>query len=155
MKTQTVPCSRLRKPSNGCLDLIKIVLFFAGGCSLFTTLRDRVERELGELAPQTAKVKVTSPANATERRFAVWIGETAPWQSWTLWERVLCDVMGRVRHKLKSETSRSWPPVTCTSICNAIAGGSILASLGSFQQMWMSRKEYEEHGAALMHRKAP
>ena len=27
------------------------------------------------------------------------------------------------------------------------AGGSILASLGSFQQMWLSKKEFEEHGA--------
>ncbi|CAI7923553.1 unnamed protein product, partial [Closterium sp. NIES-54] len=27
-------------------------------------------------------------------------------------------------------------------------GGSILASLGSFQQMWLSKAEYEEHGAA-------
>mmetsp|Transcript_28703 Transcript_28703/g.39659 ORF Transcript_28703/g.39659 Transcript_28703/m.39659 type:complete len:444 (+) Transcript_28703:220-1551(+) len=34
-------------------------------------------------------------------------------------------------------------------------GGSILASLGSFQQMWMSRAEYEEHGASLIHRKCP
>mmetsp|Transcript_14127 Transcript_14127/g.38206 ORF Transcript_14127/g.38206 Transcript_14127/m.38206 type:complete len:438 (+) Transcript_14127:3436-4749(+) len=34
-------------------------------------------------------------------------------------------------------------------------GGSILASLGSFQQLWMSRKEYEEHGASLIHRKCP
>jgi len=34
-------------------------------------------------------------------------------------------------------------------------GGSILASLGSFQQMWMSKAEYEEQGAALIHRKCP
>ena len=34
-------------------------------------------------------------------------------------------------------------------------GGSILASLGTFQQMWMSKSEYEEHGASLIHRKAP
>jgi actin-related protein len=34
-------------------------------------------------------------------------------------------------------------------------GGSILASLGSFQQMWMSKAEYEEHGAGLIHRKSP
>lgn len=34
-------------------------------------------------------------------------------------------------------------------------GGSILASLGSFQQMWMSRAEFDEHGAGLIHRKAP
>lgn len=34
-------------------------------------------------------------------------------------------------------------------------GGSILASLGSFHQMWMSKAEYSEHGASLIHRKAP
>lgn len=34
-------------------------------------------------------------------------------------------------------------------------GGSILASLGSFQQMWMSKAEFEEHGAGLIHRKSP
>ncbi|CAG9314384.1 ARP4_1 [Blepharisma stoltei] len=34
-------------------------------------------------------------------------------------------------------------------------GGSILASLGSFQQMWMSKQEYDEHGAILIERKCP
>jgi len=34
-------------------------------------------------------------------------------------------------------------------------GGSILASLGSFQQMWMSKAEYEEHGVSLVERKCP
>ncbi|XP_057969357.1 actin-related protein 4 [Malania oleifera] len=34
-------------------------------------------------------------------------------------------------------------------------GGSILASLGSFQQMWFSKAEYEEHGAAYIQRKCP
>jgi len=34
-------------------------------------------------------------------------------------------------------------------------GGSILASLGSFQQMWMSKMEYEENGAVLINRKCP
>lgn len=34
-------------------------------------------------------------------------------------------------------------------------GGSILGSLGSFQQMWMSRQEYDEHGAILIERKCP
>lgn len=34
-------------------------------------------------------------------------------------------------------------------------GGSILSSLGSFQQMWMSKQEFEEHGAGLIHRKSP
>jgi len=32
-------------------------------------------------------------------------------------------------------------------------GGSILSSLSTFQQMWMSKAEYEEHGVALLERK--
>ena len=28
-------------------------------------------------------------------------------------------------------------------------GGSILTSLGSFQQLWLSRAEYEEYGATM------
>ncbi|GBF95097.1 hypothetical protein Rsub_07681 [Raphidocelis subcapitata] len=32
-------------------------------------------------------------------------------------------------------------------------GGSILASLPSFQQCWLSRAEYDEYGAGLIHRK--
>lgn len=46
----------------------------AGGTSLFAQLRDRLERDMAELAPQVAKVKVMLPANSTERRFSVWIG---------------------------------------------------------------------------------
>lgn len=34
-------------------------------------------------------------------------------------------------------------------------GGSILASLGTFHQMWMSRQEYDEYGAGLVARKCP
>jgi len=37
----------------------------------------------------------------------------------------------------------------------AWVGGSILASLGSFQQMWFSRHEYQEYGASLIERKCP
>ena len=85
----------------------------SGGTALLPGLRERLERDLAAHAASqvalaaTSKVKVTSPANAVERRFSVWIG------------------------------------------------GSILASLGSFQQMWMSKAEYEEHGKALIHRRAP
>jgi len=34
-------------------------------------------------------------------------------------------------------------------------GGSILASLGSFQQMWVSKQEYEETGKSQVDRKCP
>lgn len=32
-------------------------------------------------------------------------------------------------------------------------GGSILASLGSFHQLWVSRKEYEEHGSGIVEKR--
>jgi len=34
-------------------------------------------------------------------------------------------------------------------------GGSILASLGSFQQMWMSKQEFDEYGKSIVERKCP
>ena len=34
-------------------------------------------------------------------------------------------------------------------------GGSILASLGSFQQLWLSKQEYDECGASAIQRKCP
>lgn len=32
-------------------------------------------------------------------------------------------------------------------------GGSIMASLSTFQQMWISRQEYDECGPSIVHRK--
>ena len=32
-------------------------------------------------------------------------------------------------------------------------GGSILASLSTFQQMWISKQEYDESGPSVVHRK--
>ena len=32
-------------------------------------------------------------------------------------------------------------------------GGSILASLSTFQQMWISKEEYDEAGPGIVHRK--
>lgn len=34
-------------------------------------------------------------------------------------------------------------------------GGSILASIGTFQQMWISSQEYEESGKGQVERKCP
>ena len=82
-------------------------LLLAGGGSLFSSFRERLEAELHDAAPTNVRVKVTASMNSAERRFSTWIG------------------------------------------------GSILASLGSFQQMWMSKQEYEEQGANLVHRKCP
>ena len=87
-------------------DLYGTVLL-AGAGSMLPSLKERLEKELGDdAAVAAARAKVVSPNNAVEKRFGPWIG------------------------------------------------GSILASLGSFQQMWMSKAEYEEHGKGLIHRRA-
>ncbi len=36
---------------------------------------------------------------------------------------------------------------------SAWIGGSILASLSTFKQMWISQQEYEETGPSIVHRK--
>lgn len=82
-------------------------VILTGGNSVFPNMKERLEKELLDLAPGASRLKVITPNSNIERRFSVWIG------------------------------------------------GSILASLGSFQQMWMSKSEYEEHGPSLIHRKAP
>ncbi|GFR43200.1 hypothetical protein Agub_g4238 [Astrephomene gubernaculifera] len=78
-----------------------------GGTSLIAGFKERLEKEVSDLSPPAAKVKMVAAANNMERRFSTWIG------------------------------------------------GSILSSLGSFQQLWMSKKEYAEHGAPLINRKCP
>lgn len=82
-------------------------VILTGGNSVFPNMKERLEKELLDLAPGASRLKVITPTSNIERRFSVWIG------------------------------------------------GSILASLGSFQQMWMSKSEYDEHGPSLIHRKAP
>jgi hypothetical protein len=46
----------------------------SGGGALLPGLRERLEGGLAQLAPPASRLKVVSPANSTERRFAVWIG---------------------------------------------------------------------------------
>lgn len=46
-------------------------------------------------------------------------------------------------------------PTTQERRFGAWIGGSILASLGTFQQLWLTRQEYKEHGPAYIDRKCP
>mmetsp|Transcript_3544 Transcript_3544/g.10296 ORF Transcript_3544/g.10296 Transcript_3544/m.10296 type:complete len:435 (+) Transcript_3544:267-1571(+) len=53
-------------------------IVLSGGGALMTGLRERLESGLAQLAPPASRLKVVSPANSTERRFAVWIGAPSP-----------------------------------------------------------------------------
>jgi centractin len=64
-------------------------------------------------------------------------------------DRLLAEV--RSRAPAHSRIRISAPP---ERIHSAWAGGSILASLATFKNMWVTRAEYEEYGDSLMHRGA-
>lgn len=68
---------------------------------------ERLQSELLQRAPPSARLKLIYASGSGERRFGSWIG------------------------------------------------GSILGSLGSFQQMWVSRQEFQESGKVVIDRKCP
>jgi len=74
----------------------------SGGTTMFIGIDDRLKKELSQLAPASAKVKIVAPP---ERKYSVWIG------------------------------------------------GSILSSLSTFQDMWVTKDEYDESGPGIVHRK--
>lgn len=61
--------------------------------------------------------------------------------------------------RIKKETTSLAPPtmnirVIPTEGINCVwIGGSILGSLSTFEQMWISKQEYEEYGPTIVHRK--
>uniref|UniRef100_A0A8C9U0P0 Actin-like 6A n=1 Tax=Scleropages formosus TaxID=113540 RepID=A0A8C9U0P0_SCLFO len=59
--------------------------------------------------------------------------------------------------RLNRELSQKTPPFALPPPrrFSAWIGGSILASLGTFQQMWISKQEYEEGGKQCVDRKCP
>lgn len=67
-------------------------------------------------------------------------------------------VTDRISHELSQQfpTTRvriHAPGMVVERKFSAWIGGSILASLGSFHQMWISRKEYDENGAGLVEKR--
>uniref|UniRef100_UPI00398E6383 actin, acrosomal process isoform-like isoform X2 n=1 Tax=Pristiophorus japonicus TaxID=55135 RepID=UPI00398E6383 len=77
-------------------------IVLSGGSSMFPGFAERMQKEMGELAPSRFKLNVYA---SPQRKFSVWIG------------------------------------------------GSIMASLNTFQSMWVCRKDYDEKGPAIVHRK--
>ena len=95
--------SSLNRCSDGYHKHLFNNIVLSGGNSLFPGLRERLEREISLLYPNTSnKIRVVAP---TERKHLAWIG------------------------------------------------GTILASLTSFNSMWMSKQEYDESGPMPIHRR--
>jgi len=70
-------------------------------------------------------------------------------------DRLREEVEGIVhRHTPGWRVKVSSPNISERAICSWL-GGSILGSLGTFQDMWISKRDYEEFGAAIVNRKCP
>eukprot|EP00644_Phytophthora_capsici_P007998 jgi/Phyca11/553962/estExt2_Genewise1Plus.C_PHYCAscaffold_580020 len=63
-------------------------------------------------------------------------------------DRLLAEVRKKAPKDIKIRISA--PP---TRIHSTWVGGSILASLATFKNMWITKSEYEEYGASILHRK--
>jgi len=77
-------------------------IIMSGGSTMYEGIADRLKKELVDLAPSGAEIRVVASA---DRKYAVW------------------------------------------------KGGSTLASLSTFASSWVTKEDYEEHGAAIIHRK--
>ncbi|XP_037295837.1 actin-like protein 6B [Manduca sexta] len=96
-------------------------------------------------------------ARATRRaRPALWagvlcVGGGACLGGWP--ERVARELSARApsSHRLKTHAA----PSHAERRFAAWIGGSVLASIGSFQQMWISAQEYDDAGKGQLDRKCP
>ena len=79
-------------------------IILSGGNSMFNGFKERLTKEIKDLAPESIKEEVHVIASP-ERKFAVWIG------------------------------------------------GSILSQISTFESMWVTKTEYEESGATIVHKK--
>lgn len=77
-------------------------IVFSGGTTMYKGLKERIKKEMTQLAPASVRVKIVAPE---ERKYSVWIG------------------------------------------------GSILSSLTSFSDMWITKEEFDESGPKIVHRK--
>ena len=70
-------------------------------------------------------------------------------------ERIRLEVESIIHtHTPQWRVKVSSPGLSERAVCSWL-GASILGSLGSFHEMWITKKEYEEHGTSIVNRKCP
>lgn len=67
--------------------------------------------------------------------------------------RLQAEVTSLIPHGIKCRVNV--PTTSAESLFATWVGGSVLSSLGTFHQMWVSRTEYEEFGTGILLRKCP
>lgn len=135
-------------------------IVLSGGTSMFPGMADRMSKEITSLAPPSMKIKVR-----LSERFHVLCNQflvhgPSQVQRFRISQHSEHEIpLGAVGKLLKNSTccESMWvlvqvvaPPERKYSVW---IGGSILASLSTFQQMWIAKSDYEESGPSIVHRK--
>merc|ERR1719328_34314 len=94
----------------------------SGGTTMYPGIADRMQKEITALAPSTIKIKIIAPPRGSTPS-----GSEAP--SW-----LPSPPSSRYGSPSRSTTSAAPPSSTAS------------ASLSTFQQMWISKQEYDECG---------
>lgn len=143
---KAVHSALLMSPPEIRRDLSNNVLLTGGGSNLHN-IQERLKWELIAAVPAAFKPRVVAPS-PVEREFATWIGGSVLGE---------CDcarmgagsVLNMWLHALLPFTNNQMPlPCRACLLLYRLA-----ASLGTFQQMWISKLEYEEEGASVVERK--
>lgn len=107
----------------------------SGGTSMFPGIADRMQKEITALAPRYLFKHISLPKFLIHRLYRVFF-------------IVNKDLMKKFSSTMKIKIIA--PPERKYSVW---IGGSILASLSTFQQMWIAKQEYDESGPSIVHRK--
>ena len=75
---------------------------------------------------------------------SVWWYHHVPWSSDRMQKEITALAPSSMKVKIIAPPERKY---------SVWIGGSILASLSTFQQMWISKQEYDESGPSIVHRK--
>jgi actin-like protein 6A len=114
-------------------------IILSGGTTLLPGFKERLEKELTERLHSAFRVRVVTTSAGLERRNGVWIG-------------------GSILASLGEGTSALPPTPHIPHIplcCPCLSSRCSCWFAGSFQQMWLSKQEFMEHGATIVHSKCP
>jgi actin-related protein len=110
-------------------ELASTIVLTGGGSSSLHNLASRLSLELSRITSSAYKPKVLASGYGTTINANSTTGIAA--------------------------ASKSHQSTSVERQCSAWIGGSILSSLGSFQQLWLSKAEYEEYGGTLAIQRFP
>jgi actin-like protein 6A len=121
-------------------------IIVSGGCSLLPGLTERLHSRLNEVCH--AHRRAAAAPERGQRRDA-----RARWS--TRAYVLFCPRPRQLVPQMSMKVKVIAPTTPQERRFSVWIGGSILGSLGSFQQLWMSKQEYDEMGAAGIQRKCP